>query len=163
MLWWSDPNPIDSKKKKSLPGFGTVFSYLTTPNERKQNKYRTKPMLDLLKKLDKESAKKAERENVGFGELRDLLLRIDPLNVDHVKKVNAAEAEFWKRSHGTRVDWSDQILGFDCGGQQHVLEVAFPCGTLEEKVKILCRPRTLVFLILLHFEKIYFSCAIYAK
>ena len=74
-------NPIDSKKKKSLPGFGTVLSYLTTPNERKQNKYRTKPMLDLLKKLDKESAKKAERENVGFGELRDLLLRIDPLNV----------------------------------------------------------------------------------
>ena len=126
-------NPIDSKKKKSLPGFGTVLSYLTTPNERKQNKYRTKPMLDLLKKLDKESAKKAERENVGFGELRDLLLRIDPLNVDHVKKVNAAEAEFWKRSHGTRVDWSDQILGFDCGGQQHVLEVAFPCGSLEEK------------------------------
>ena len=126
-------NPIDSKKKKSLPGFGTVLSYLTTPNERKQNKYRTKPMIDLLKKLDKESAKKAERENVGFGELRDLLLRIDPLNVDHVKKVNAAEAEFWKRSHGTRVDWSDQILGFDCGGQQHVLEVAFPCGTLEEK------------------------------
>ena len=126
-------NPIDSKKKKSLPGFGTVLSYLTTPNEHKQNKYRTKPMIDLLKKLDKESAKKAEQENVGFGELRDLLLRIDPLNVDHVKKVNAAEAEFWKRSHGTRVDWSDQILGFDCGGQQHVLEVAFPCGTLEEK------------------------------
>ena len=124
-------NPIDAKKK-SILGLDSVFSYLTTPNERKQNKYRTKPMIDLLKKYDKESAKKAERENAGFGELRDLLLRIDPLNVDHVKKVNAAEAEFWKRSHGTRVDWSDQILGFDCGGQQHVLEVAFPCGTLEE-------------------------------
>ena len=128
-------NPIDATKKKkgSLPGLGAVFSYLTTPSERKRNKYRTKPMVDLLKKLDMESAKKAERENAGFGELRDLLLRIDPLNVDHVKRVNAAEAEFWKRSHGTRVDWSDQILGFDCGGQQHVLEVAFPCGTLEEK------------------------------
>ncbi|CAL6399862.1 unnamed protein product [Bathycoccus prasinos] len=106
-------NPIDSKKKKSLPGFGTVLSYLTTPNERKQNKYRTKPMLDLLKKLDKESAKKAERENVGFGELRDLLLRIDPSTWTTLK--------------------NDQILGFDCGGQQHVLEVAFPCGSLEEK------------------------------
>ena len=28
-----------------------------------------------------------------------------------------------------RVGWSDEILGFDCGGQQWVFEVAFPCGT----------------------------------
>lgn len=47
-----------------------------------------------------------------------------------IKKVNSAEAEFWKRSKGARVGWSDEILGFDCGGQQWVLEVAMPTGTL---------------------------------
>jgi hypothetical protein len=38
-------------------------------------------------------------------------------------QVNRAEAEFWRRSAGFRVGYSDQILGFDCGGQQWVLEV----------------------------------------
>lgn len=47
-------------------------------------------------------------------------------------QVNQAEAEFWKRNSGERVGWSDEILGFDCGGQQWVLETAFPIGTLEE-------------------------------
>ena len=32
------------------------------------------------------------------------------------------------RSAGWRVGSSDQILGFDCGGQQWVLEVVFPTG-----------------------------------
>ena len=45
--------------------------------------------------------------------------------------VNRAEAEFWKRSQGYRVDWSDRLLGFECGGQQWVSEVAMPCGTIE--------------------------------
>jgi L-galactono-1,4-lactone dehydrogenase len=27
------------------------------------------------------------------------------------------------------VGYADQILGFDCGGQQWVLEVAFPVGS----------------------------------
>ncbi len=49
-----------------------------------------------------------------------------------MKKVNQAEAEFWKNSHGTRIDDSTNILGFDCGGEQWVMEVAFPMGTLEE-------------------------------
>ncbi len=40
-----------------------------------------------------------------------------------------AEAEYWKRSEGYRTGWSDEILGFDCGGEQWVLEVAFPTGT----------------------------------
>ena len=42
-----------------------------------------------------------------------------------------AEAEYWRRSEGYRVGWSDQLLGFDCGGQQWVLEVSFPTGTLR--------------------------------
>lgn len=48
-----------------------------------------------------------------------------------VAQVNAAEAEFWRRSQGNRVDFSDRILGFECGGQQWVNEVSFPVGTLE--------------------------------
>lgn len=47
-------------------------------------------------------------------------------------QVNEAEAEFWRRSQGTRVEFSDMILGFECGGQQWVNEVCFPVGTLKE-------------------------------
>ena len=43
-----------------------------------------------------------------------------------------AEAEFWQLSEGYRVGWSDELLGFDCGGQQWVLEAAFPTGTLGD-------------------------------
>jgi L-galactono-1,4-lactone dehydrogenase len=46
-----------------------------------------------------------------------------------VAQVNAAEAEFWRRAAGTRVGWSDELLGFDCGGEQWVHEVALPAGT----------------------------------
>lgn len=53
-----------------------------------------------------------------------------PLHV--IAQVNAAEAEFWRRSQGNRVDFSDRILGFECGGQQWVNEVSFPVGTLEK-------------------------------
>ncbi|KAL8095298.1 hypothetical protein AgCh_036675 [Apium graveolens] len=67
-----------------------------------------------------------------FTELRDKLLALDPLNKDHVIKVNQAEAEFWRRSEGYRVGWSDEILGFDCGGQQWVSETCFPAGTLAK-------------------------------
>ena len=62
-------------------------------------------------------------------ECRDILLAHDPLNASWVSQVNKAEAEFWKGNQGVRVGWSDEILGFDCGGQQWVFEVAFPCGT----------------------------------
>ena len=94
---------------------------------RYSEKKRTEPLVRLLRDV----APNVDPEGMGFGQLRDELLKVDPLNVEHVKRVNAAEAEFWKRSAGVRVDWSDQILGFDCGGQQHVLEVAFPAGELE--------------------------------
>lgn len=30
------------------------------------------------------------------------------------------------------MDFSDRILGFECGGQQWVNEVCFPVGTLKE-------------------------------
>lgn len=63
---------------------------------------------------------------LSFTELRSELLRMDPLNHAWVARVNGAEADFWKNSEGTRIDWSDKILQFDCGGQQWVSEVVFP-------------------------------------
>ncbi|GER52533.1 L-galactono-1,4-lactone dehydrogenase [Striga asiatica] len=65
-------------------------------------------------------------------ELRDKLLALDPLNKEHIVKVNQAEAEYWRKSEGYRVGWSDEILGFDCGGQQWVSEICFPAGTLSK-------------------------------
>ncbi|KAM7524453.1 hypothetical protein LguiA_014355 [Lonicera macranthoides] len=91
-----------------------------------------------LKKYRGESITKPSNENepdineLSFTELRDKLLALDPLNTDHVIKVNQAEAEFWKKSEGYRVGWSDEILGFDCGGQQWVSETCFPAGTLAK-------------------------------
>ena len=67
-------------------------------------------------------------------ELRDRLLSLDPLDKDWVAKVNRAEAEYWKRAQGTRVGYSDEILGFDCGGQQCVLETCFPVAESLDKI-----------------------------
>ncbi|KAL5546478.1 hypothetical protein UlMin_006165 [Ulmus minor] len=73
-----------------------------------------------------------EINELSFTELRDKLLALDPLNKDHVIQVNQAEAEFWRKSEGFRVGWSDEILGFDCGGQQWVSETCFPAGTVAK-------------------------------
>ncbi|MQM02490.1 hypothetical protein Taro_035254 [Colocasia esculenta] len=88
---------------------------------------------DSLKKYrGGESIDDSEINQLSFTELRDKLLALDPLNKDHVKKVNQAEADFWQKSEGYRVGWSDEILGFDCGGQQWVSETCFPVGTLAK-------------------------------
>ncbi len=49
-----------------------------------------------------------------------------PLDTSWIRRVNAAEAEYWKRASGRRMDYSDRILGFECGGAQWVNEVCFP-------------------------------------
>merc|ERR1711871_1864234 len=72
----------------------------------------------------------ADVDALTFGQLRDLVLEVAPLDTAHVKRVNAAEAAFWSRSQGDRTAWSDGVLGFECGGQQWVFEVALPCGTV---------------------------------
>lgn len=72
-------------------------------------------------KLSKEHIRELD-----FTALREELLMLDPLNTEWVKKVNVAEVAFWRMSQGVRIDWSDQILQFDCGGQQWVNEIAFP-------------------------------------
>jgi L-galactono-1,4-lactone dehydrogenase len=94
----------------------------------------------------------------GFGNLRDLALGIDPLNLQvtsivtitsplslsltisnnflwsqHVIKVNQAESDYWKHAQGVRIDDSTKILGFDCGGEQWVMEVCFPMKTLRDE------------------------------
>ncbi|EXB93993.1 L-galactono-1,4-lactone dehydrogenase [Morus notabilis] len=109
--------------------------------------YTTDEALQHVRDLYRESLKKyRERQVTGqseenaeqninelsFTELRDKLLALDPLNKDHVIKVNQAEAEFWRKSEGYRVGWSDEILGFDCGGQQWVSETCFPVGTVAK-------------------------------
>lgn len=81
---------------------------------------------ELLLSHPRNKLNKASVHELHFTALRDELLALDPLDVGWVKRVNQAEAEFWKRCEGTRVDWSDRILQFDCGGQQWVSEVSFP-------------------------------------
>ncbi|KAK9839195.1 hypothetical protein WJX81_000695 [Elliptochloris bilobata] len=71
-------------------------------------------------------------EELSGTQLRDRLIAVNPLDRDWIARVNQADAEHWRRSEGYRVGWSDQLLGFDCGGQQWVLEVAFPTGTLRQ-------------------------------
>jgi len=90
---------------------------------------RVKPMVDLLRKL-KPNFHDVEGKN--FAQLREDLLNMDPLNPSHVKRVNEAEAEFWKLSTGERIADSTEILGFECGGRQWVLENCIPTGTLAE-------------------------------
>jgi len=96
---------------------------------------RLEPFRNLYIELTKDNPEPVTLESLkgmGFGELRDALLGMDPLDVDHVKKVNEAEAEFWRRSQGYQTKPSHQLLQFDCGGQQWVKEVALPTGTLHE-------------------------------
>lgn len=96
---------------------------------------RFRPLRSLLKELTEgvpESFTDEGMKGMGFGDLRDAILAINPLDIDHVKRCNQAEAEFWKKSEGYRIKPSDELLQFDCGGQQWVWEVCFSTGTQEE-------------------------------
>ena len=73
-----------------------------------------------------------EIDTLSFTELRDKLLALDPLDKDHVMKINKAEAEYWKKSDGYRMGWSDEILGFDCGGKQWVSRNCFCTGIVAK-------------------------------
>lgn len=93
-----------------------------------------KPLTDLLTQLCVENGQESSVEDVkemGFGELRDAVLAFDPLDVAHVKRCNKAEAQFWKKNEGYQIRPSDELLQFDCGGQQWVYEVCFQSGTQE--------------------------------
>ncbi|KAL6141341.1 hypothetical protein ACLB2K_059631 [Fragaria x ananassa] len=87
---------------------------------------------DCLRKYRVVPDNSVDIDELSFTELRDKLIALNPLNKDHIVKVNQAEAEFWRKSEGYRVGWSDEILGFDCGGQQWVSETCFPAGTIAK-------------------------------
>ena len=115
-------NPLDNDEGKHV-----------SDNPGDDNQVALRPMQNLLEKSTVRLKKSAEIDITGmsFSKLRDLLIDLAPLDTSHIKKVNAAEAEFWKKSEGVREGKSNDLLGFDCGGQQWVLEMAFPTGTLE--------------------------------
>lgn len=92
----------------------------------------TSSMCELLLALHPEKDRKVV-QSMTFAQLRDQLLGFAPLDAHLVKKINAAEAEFWERSEGYRAEDSTKVLGFDCGGAQWVLEVCFPIGSLQDK------------------------------
>ncbi|KAK4538322.1 hypothetical protein CDCA_CDCA17G4347 [Cyanidium caldarium] len=96
--------------------------------------HRLAPLRELLRKQCSDPAVIRDAGRMHFAELRDQLIRLNPLDTDWIAQVNRAEAEFWRRSQGVRVDWSDRILGFECGGQQWVSEVAFhaPIGARRD-------------------------------
>jgi L-galactono-1,4-lactone dehydrogenase len=90
---------------------------------------RTAALRALLRKSDPTGADEATLLTMSFADLRDKLLALNPLSSAHVAAVNVAEAAFWRASAGWRVGDSEAILGFECGGEQCVSEVAAPCGT----------------------------------
>jgi len=102
-----------------------------TPRYSQQEQF--KPLVDLLLELEPEKYTESELSELGFGEIRDALLAINPLDTDHVKRCNKAEAEFWRRSEGFQIKNSDELLQFDCGGQQNVWEICFPTGKYSNK------------------------------
>ncbi|VEU33560.1 unnamed protein product [Pseudo-nitzschia multistriata] len=105
------------------------------PDMSASDKEKGNPLRDLLQQLYVESGRNFPEDDVkgmGFGELRDSLLAFAPLDVAHVKRCNKAEAEFWKQNEGYQIKPSDELLQFDCGGQQWVYEVCFSTGTQDE-------------------------------
>jgi L-galactono-1,4-lactone dehydrogenase len=104
-----------------LPYTDTVAVYTIDPvdkNHKVANPQRPveeslKPMTDLLRELNPNCGDLTDQP---MPLIRDSLIAVDPLNPDHLAKVNAAEAEFWKLSVGERMGESNDILGLNCGG-----------------------------------------------
>jgi len=90
------------------------------------------PLKKLLLRKRKDDKRNENIDGMSFSQLRDELIDLAPLDTKHIKDINRAEANFWNNNQGVRIGSSDEILGFDCGGQQWVLEMAFPVGTLDE-------------------------------
>ncbi|PKA48704.1 L-galactono-1,4-lactone dehydrogenase 2, mitochondrial [Apostasia shenzhenica] len=116
-------NPLTNWKKREIPS--------KLKGDEAIQDVRQLYLTSLKKYSTVQSGDEPDIDQLSFTELRDKLLALDPLNKDHVVEVNKAEAEYWKKSEGYRVGWSDEILGFDCGGQQWVSEVCLPVGTLR--------------------------------
>ena len=94
------------------------------PTSAYSEKKKVEPMVKLLREV----APGVDPTGMGFGQLRDELLKVAPLDLNHVKRCNQAEAEFWKRSGGTAATGAIRS-SFDCGGQQHV------SGGVQDRVR----------------------------
>jgi L-galactono-1,4-lactone dehydrogenase len=104
-------NDIEHLVPKSVP---------RNRSSRASPKEKMRPLTELLAKLCRENGTPYNSEDVnrmGFGELRDALLAFAPLDIEHVKRCNQAEADFWSKNEGYQTKPSDQLLQFDCGGQ----------------------------------------------
>ena len=66
--------------------------------------------------------------------LQDALLAFAPLDVGHVRRCNAAEAEFWRLNEGYRTLPSDKLLQFDCGGQVRTMYYKVTFDTKEPMI-----------------------------
>jgi L-galactono-1,4-lactone dehydrogenase len=98
---------------------------------------RFQPFTDLIRQLKPVSVDEDPvLSNQGFGDLRDQLIAHDPLNETHIRRVNKAEAEFWRRSEGYQIKPSDQLLQFDCGGQVGSLDKTYTCTLIPYPSKI---------------------------
>ena len=113
-------NPISSGSSASTPVPEASFS----------NEERLAPFRALLEEVQPELPAE-ELATMSFADYRDKLISHSPLDKQHIVRVNKAEAEFWKRSEGYARGPSDTKLQFECGGQQWVSEVGFPCGSFD--------------------------------
>ena len=122
-----------------IPGTDTCVRVVSNPTELPEDPGCTardfqlqamQPFFELLEELrGAEATRQAAHQS--FADVRDTLLSIDPLDSEHVARVNEAESQYWERAAGERVAWSDAVLGFDCGGSQWGFEVCLPAGTLS--------------------------------
>ncbi|KAH9329555.1 hypothetical protein KI387_001663 [Taxus chinensis] len=131
------PEGEDPPKFSAIYGNDEALQHLHNLYKEHERKHKLEETSIVKNSEDKPSGQVPSSADVdvnelSFTELRDKLLSLNPLDKNHVMKVNLAEAEYWKKSEGYRVGWSDEILGFDCGGQQWVSEVCFPVGTLTK-------------------------------
>ena len=99
------------------------------PEEKNEKNDSSKQLRSLLMEIQPDMDISITK-SMSFSQLRDQLLAHAPLDREWVQRVNNAEALFWQGEEGERVGWSDEILGFDCGGSQWVFEVCIPTGTL---------------------------------
>jgi len=109
-----------------IPHTDQVVVVTCNPTDKpvQQSESNAQALLPLTQLLEEVSGSPAPQA-MNFGQLRDVLLAVAPLDPEHVKAVNKAEALFWEASSGTRVDWSHKVLGFECGGEQWVWENVF--------------------------------------
>jgi L-galactono-1,4-lactone dehydrogenase len=115
-------NPVGDDEEVDIPPSSTTIN----------------PLAQLLSDLQgsKFTIKVEELSKLSFAELRDRLIAVAPLDPEHIAAVNNAEASYWETlglGSGTRCEDSIDVLGFDCGGEQHVLEVCFPMGSAWRK------------------------------